>query len=569
MNKIKARKTHCADDGCVVYLLLQIVVVFYFITTNTIISPCRSFTSPVTTRTKISTLVFLPASKYNNYNVDTIDYKESCTSSATTTAITPNNNFHTKFKRKSLSIFAAILSISLIFSTGGGDGGISSSVGLLQPPVCLAMTPDQLLVDDVWREVSRQFVDPTFNGQGEEGWKQQRVKAIEQVSEFGPDETNLVYDAIRTMLNTLNDPYTRFLTPEQFETLTKAYATPSTTSIASSTSGIGVQLIDDNKANKNNNISYGGKVVVANTFANSPAERAGILPGDAILSIDGVDMIGVTADLVATNCRGETGTTVEIEIEHPIVEGSESSTSTPTSSSSTSNKRQTVIVTRNPLTSTPVVEASTMVLPASSTNKNENNNSPRKVGILKINSFTKETEKLVRDELKKIIAEDQQQQQQQAVLSAIIIDLRGNLGGYMPAGVDVAKLFLPPRSRIISKIDKTGRATIYINDGVGSDTETQLYVVVDRSTASASEILTAALQDNKRAVVVSGESRTFGKGRIQNVSPLSSGSGIAITKAKYMTPNGRDIQSIGIAPDIRSDTCTTKDSAVTCLEGIL
>ena len=563
MNKIKARKTHCADDGCVVYLLLQIVVVFYFITTNTIISPCRSFTSPVTTRTKFSTLVFLPASKYN-YNVDTIDYEESCTSSATTATITPNN-FYTKFKRKSCSIFAAILSISLIFSTGGGDGGISSSVGLFQPPVCLAMTPDQLLVDDVWREVSRQFVDPTFNGQGEEGWKRQRVKAIEQVSEFGPDETNLVYDAIRTMLNTLNDPYTRFLTPEQFETLTKAYATPSTTSIASSTSGIGVQLIDDNKANKNNNISYGGKVVVANTFANSPAERAGILPGDAILSIDGVDMIGVTADLVATNCRGETGTTVEIEIEHPIVEGSESSTSTPTSSS-TSNKRQTVIVTRNPLTSTPVVEASTMVLPASSsTNKNENNNSPRKVGILKINSFTKETEKLVRDELKKIIAEDQQQ----AVLSAIIIDLRGNLGGYMPAGVDVAKLFLPPRSRIISKIDRTGRATLYINDGVGSDTETQLYVVVDRSTASASEILTAALQDNKRAVVVSGESRTFGKGRIQNVSPLSSGSGIAITKAKYMTPNGRDIQSIGIAPDIRSDTCTTKDSAVTCLEGIL
>jgi carboxyl-terminal processing protease len=550
MNNRKARKTHCAD-GCVVYLL-QIVVVFYF--TATTISPCRSFSSPVTTTSSTTTKfatsktnVFPPASKHNdNYNAS---------SSATTVT---QNYVSTKFRRMSVSIFAAILSISLIFSTGGG--GISSSVGLLQPPVCIAMTPDQLLVDDVWREVSRQFVDPTFNGQGEEGWKRQRMKAIEKVSEFGPDETNLVYDAIRNMLNTLNDPYTRFLTPEQFETLTKAYANPSTISSGSTTSGVGMQLVDDNKANKNNYIdNRAGKVVVVNIFAKSPAEKAGILPGDAIISIDGVDMIGATAELVAAICRVETGTTVEIEIEHPIVEGS----------SSTSNKRQTVIVTRSPLTSTPVVEASTMVLSASSSsNKNENNNSPRKVGILKISSFTKETEKLVRDELKKIIAEDQQQQEQ-AVLSAIVIDLRGNLGGYMPAGVDVAKLFLSPRSRIISEIDKTGRATIYINDGVGSDTETQLYVVVDRRSASASEILTAALQDNKRAIVVSGESRTFGKGRIQNVSPLSSGSGIAITKAKYMTPNGRDIQSIGIVPDIRSNTCTTKDSALTCLEGIL
>lgn len=146
----------------------------------------------------------------------------------------------------------------------------------------------------------------------------------------------------------------------------------------------------------------------------------------------------------------------------------------------------------------------------------------------------------------------------------------------MPAGVDVAKLFLPPRARIISEVDKTGRATIYINDGVGSetDTTTPMYIVVDKRTASASEILTAALQDNHRAVVVSGTGdygdRTFGKGRIQNVQALSySGSGIAVTKAKYMTPNGRDIQTVGIAPDIRSETCTPKDSAAMCLDGIL
>jgi carboxyl-terminal processing protease len=91
---------------------------------------------------------------------------------------------------------------------------------------------------------------------------------------------------------------------------------------------------------------------------------------------------------------------------------------------------------------------------------------------------------------------------------------------------------------------------------------------VDQKTASASEILTAALQDNHRAIVV-GETRTFGKGRIQNVQALSSGSGVAITKAKYMTPNGRDIQTVGISPDFQSKACAPSDSVMTCMDGIL
>ncbi len=95
-----------------------------------------------------------------------------------------------------------------------------------------------------------------------------------------------------------------------------------------------------------------------------------------------------------------------------------------------------------------------------------------------------------------------------------------------------------------------------------------MYVLVDQKTASASEILTAALQDNHRAIVV-GETRTFGKGRIQNVQALSSGSGVAITKAKYMTPNGRDIQTVGISPDFQSKACAPSDSVMTCMDGIL
>ena len=245
-------------------------------------------------------------------------------------------------------------------------------------------------------------------------------------------------------------------------------------------------------------------------------------------------MIGATADAVAAKCRGETGTTVTIEIERPPIEGVQGS----------SVNRRTVVVTRSALAQKPMIEASTVVV--SPTNQ--------RVGIVKINSFTQETEQIFRKELKQLsmireeVGEgdktDTSTSSPAESLSAIAIDLRGNVGGYMPAGVDVAKLFLPPRARIISEVDKTGRATIYINDGVGSqtDTTTPLFVLVDEKTASASEILTAALQDNKRAVVISGAGadKTFGKGRIQNVQALSyGGSGIAVTKARYMTPNGR------------------------------
>jgi carboxyl-terminal processing protease len=115
-----------------------------------------------------------------------------------------------------------------------------------------------------------------------------------------------------------------------------------------------------------------------------------------------------------------------------------------------------------------------------------------------------------------------------------------------------------------------------MNDGIGSETHRKLYILVDEKTASASEILTAALQDNHRATVVSASSRTFGKGRIQNIQALSSGSsssssngGIAITKAKYLTPNGRDIQGVGIQPDVKAKDCASTDSVMTCLEGVL
>ena len=436
--------------------------------------------------------------------------------------------------------------------------------------VAWALSPEQLLVDDVWREVTRQFVDPTFHGLGEDGWKQKRLEALKAVADLGPpepiydeddgvsdnpkdDPNEPVYNVIRNMLSSLDDPYTRFLTPAQYATLTNAFTTPTSSSSKSQSSGIGVQLIGSPSTSKASGKSTNGGsegVIVANTISNGAAARAGIQPGDVIRKIDGVDVTSATADVVAAQCRGDTGSRVVVEIERP------------SSSSSLPNQVMTFTLTRSPISSYQSVQTSVvpMMTPSSS---NDGQKLQQRMGVIRLASFTQDTFDQVSTALKDMLETQK--------VDGLVLDVRGNAGGYMPAGVDVAKLFLPPRARIITEVDRTGRATIYINDGVGSETSLPLYILVDQRTASASEIMTAALQDNGRAEVVAsvGIDHTFGKGRIQNVQGLQTGAGIAVTKAKYLSPNGRDIHGVGITPDKKSKTCDLKDSAQSCLEGLV
>ena len=384
-----------------------------------------------------------------------------------------------------------------------------------------ALTEAQLLVDDVWREVTRQFVDPTFHGQGEEKWRALRLKTVQQVASVSPDEPAPVYEAIRTMLATLGDPYTRFLTPEQYAALA-SYARGDNNE---NSGGIGVSLLADPRS---------GKAVVVNTVPDGPAEKAGIMPGDLIDSVDGETLSQVTAEVVAAKCRGEIGSTVQVSVVRPPEKASRAVTLTRAS------------VQSNPL------QISTFRSTSSSSI----------VGLITLKNFNQQTVRQLVEAL---------EQKPLAASQILVLDLRANAGGYMPAGVDVAKLFLQPQARVISEVDRTGRSTICINDGVGSDAKRPLYILVDERTASASEILAAALQDNHRATIVADNTvqHTFGKGRIQNVQELFDGSGIAVTKAKYVTPLGKDIQGVGVIPDKHSATCGRQDSANICLQDIL
>lgn len=377
-----------------------------------------------------------------------------------------------------------------------------------------AMTENQQFVSDVWWAVTAQFFDPTFNGLGKDGWRSKKTEAIQAVADTGPEDETIVAEAIQKMLSHLGDPYTRYLPKDKFETLT-VYAT------GGNAAGIGVQLLENPRTNT---------VSVMATSPGGPAEKTGIRAGDTILEVDGEVLKDTTADIVAAKCRGGAGSQVTVLIQHDGKAAPER-----------------ITLTREKLQQN-AVSASTFV-----------SASGKRVGLLKVPSFSTETVNQVVEGIRTI---------QNSEAQVIAIDLRGNVGGYMPAGVDMAKLFLPRRAHIIAEVDKSGGFKAYDADGIGAETSLPVYLLVDQRTASAAEIFAAALQDNRRAVVV-GTSKTFGKGRIQNIQPLENGAGVAVTRARYVTPTGRDLHGIGIQPNKEPTRCDSIDSANICLSDIL
>lgn len=432
----------------------------------------------------------------------------------------------------SVAIFAAVLASPInIQLTPSSHAPLSSLVSIGRPQA-LALTENQQFVADVWFAVTAQFFDPTFNGLGEDGWRAKEKEALRAVADTGPDDEDLVVGAIDHMLAALDDPYTRFLPRDKYEALT-AYATGG----GSRGAGIGVQLLEDPRT---------GGVVVMATTREGPAAAAGVQAGDAIVSINGESMGAASADVVAAKCRGEPGTKVEVEILRRNGDGDKGGT-----------RPQKVLVERITLTRAKIksnpIEASTFI-----------SEGGRTIGVLRVPSFSTNTVTEMVEGLRSI----RQGGTSSKALDALAIDLRGNVGGYMPAGVDAAKLFLPAGSHIAAEVGRPGGALrAYDADGVGAETGLPVYLLVDGRTASASEIFAAALQDNRRARVV-GAGRTFGKGRIQNVQALDGG-GVAVTRARYVTPRGRDLHGVGIAPDAVPRRCQMEDLARTCLAEVV
>ncbi|MDJ0903844.1 MAG: S41 family peptidase [Xenococcus sp. MO_188.B8] len=308
------------------------------------------------------------------------------------------------------------------------------------------------------------------------------------------------YQAIRESLKELGDPYTRFLDPRKFEELTSQ--------TSGELSGIGIRLTIQESTSE---------ITVVEPLADSPAAQAGIKPGDKILSINGKPTSLMSLDQASEEIRGEVGTQVSLKIAR------------------SGNSTFDVTLTR-----------SQIELP--SVNYSIGKDGPTKVGYIKLDEFSSHAAEQMQEAI-----EDLDQQK----VSGYVLDLRGNPGGLLFASVEIARMWLE-EGAIVSTKDRKGSDQKFFANGKAL-TDLPLVILVDRYSASASEILAGALKENNRATIVG--TRTYGKGTVQSVHSLSDGSGLAVTIAQYYPPSGMDINFQGIAPDIEVDLTTEQQMA--------
>jgi carboxyl-terminal processing protease len=358
------------------------------------------------------------------------------------------------------------------------------ALGCFSPPA-LALSEDQRLLSEVWRIVDRAYVDDTFNHQN---WWLVRQKALQQPI----NNREQAYTAIQKMLASLDDPFTRLLKPDQYRSLQ--------TNTSGELTGVGLQITQDNPSTE---------LRVIAPIEGSPAEKAGIKPRDRILKINGYPTIKLTLDEAAERMRGPSGSKVTLTI-------------TPETDV---NKVQDVLLVRDRITLNPVYAD----LRTQSDGKN--------IGYIRLSQFNANASAEVASAIKRLESQG---------ADAYVLDLRSNPGGLLQSGIEIARLWLA-EGTVVYTVNRNGIQDSFAASGQAL-TPDPLVVLVNQGTASASEILAGALQDNGRAQLV-GE-RTFGKGLIQSLFNLSDGSGLAVTIAKYETPDHHDINRQGIVPDL-------------------
>lgn len=333
----------------------------------------------------------------------------------------------------------------------------------------------QKLFDRTWRIISKEYYEPTLNHQNWARWKYHYQGKIKT------DEDARV--AIDTMIASLNEPYTRFMTKKDYEDLT--------TSITSKIYGIGVNIY-----------SNAGKIEIFNVMPATPADFAQLKQGDIITAVNGKDTNGMNVSEVASLVRGPENSVVELTILR-------------------NNKKITKKIKRKEIKIKTV--RSSIV--------------DNHIGYIQILSFMSgSTPNEFVDALNNTKNTD-----------SLILDLRGNTGGLLDNAVFIADIFLQ-KGTIVDIIYRNGyKKSIRAQDEI-QPIDKPVVVLVNGASASASEILSGALKDYHRATLVG--KKTFGKGLVQKVVPLPNQTGVNITIARYLTPNGTDINKLGIKPDV-------------------
>lgn len=317
-------------------------------------------------------------------------------------------------------------------------------------------------------------------------WRQLRQKALEQPIE----SSEATYDAIAAMLAPLADPYTRLLRPADYEALRSA--------TQGSVNGIGLQL---------GSSGADQRILVITPVVGSPAAEAGIVSGTEVLEVEGASAAAMGLEATASRLRGPAGSRVQLLLRFP------------------DGAQRELLLERREVNLRPVLSHAFL-------------QNGHRLGYLRINQFSEPVPEQVRQILRTFASTG---------IEGLILDLRNNSGGLVDAGLAVANGLLDGEA-IVETMDRQGLRDP-IQASPGRWYSGPMVTLVNGGTASASEILAGALQDDGRSLLLG--SRTFGKGLIQTLIGLGDGSGLAITVARYLTPSGRDIQNLGIEPDQR------------------
>jgi carboxyl-terminal processing protease len=329
---------------------------------------------------------------------------------------------------------------------------------------------------------------------------------LKQYALGGESTESLVNGAIKGMVDSLGDPYSAYLTPEQYS--------QGLQDLSGQFEGIGAEIGTKNAKGETSECTTLGAdcfLIVVSPIEGSPSEKAGVKPGDAIVAVDGAALDGLTIDEARNKIRGKKGTEVVLSIVRDDKAPIE------------------ITVVRDVIVSKEVITRDL----ADDT-----------VGYIAVTGFSDNSATKFHDAL---------QADLKAGKKRIILDLRGDPGGYVTAARAIASEFIADgpvfweedADHVQIQTDATGQ-------GIATDASIKLVVLVDRGSASASEIVAGALQDRDRATIV-GET-TFGKGTVQQWIQLDNGSALKLTIAKWLTPDKHWIHHVGVIPDVAVET---------------
>lgn len=386
-----------------------------------------------------------------------------------------DNAQQSSFTRKTrlAAAFAVVLVIGFVGGVGVGSQSSQNVFSNISPFDGLSATPDQSAnLSDFWR-----------------AWNALNAKFVEtHASSTMPTAQERVWGAIEGLAEAYGDPYTVYLPPEESKMFHD--------DISGNFEGVGMEV----------GIGKNNLLTVIAPLKNTPAERAGMLAGDEILSINNTPTDGMSTDAAVKLIRGPKGTEVVFRVMR-------------------SGEIKEIRVVRDVI-NVPTIESAY--------------NAATGIYTISFYSFTATATNQFEQAIRDMRAQG---------ASKLIIDLRGNPGGYLDSAVAIASKFLPKGAAVVTEDYKGNRENIvHRSSGAGGVAENiPVVILIDQGSASASEILGGALQDAGRATLIG--TRSFGKGSVQELIDLGGGS-LKVTVARWLTPNGTSISDGGLTPDI-------------------